>query len=250
MKLIEWNINKRSSNVRSRPFVATRLIKQKADVICLVEYIHDVGLITAMEEDYWLEESIISSGNQVLIAVSKKYAPFGIEVVRNEEERQCYNLLHVRFTNISGMELSIIGIRMLTGEGKCAINADKQTPPLNRYLGTVKEPFVCVGDFNIREFRMKHWFPEYRVGSIRRNESELSSASFIFSGINWCRRCGILDHVLLSPKCSAEIEYCWDFIQDDTIYPQEKQLEEGAAWRVRPGYPDHAMMICDIDVCE
>lgn len=248
MKLIEWNINKRSNNIQSRPFVATRLMEQKADVICLVEYIHDVGLIAAMEEEYWLEESIISSGNQVLIAVSKKYAPFGIEVVRNEEEQQCFNLLHVRFNNISGNEFSIIGIRMLTGEGKYAINARKQTPPLNRYLSAVKDPFVCVGDFNIREQRMKYWFPEYRIGSIRRKKNELSSTSFIFSGINWNKRCGILDHVLLHPKFSAEIEYYWDFIRDDTIYPQEKQLKEGASWCVRPGYPDHAMMICDIDI--
>ena len=44
MKLLEWNIHKMTNNVLVKPFVYNRILEQEAEIICLVEYIEDIGI--------------------------------------------------------------------------------------------------------------------------------------------------------------------------------------------------------------
>ena len=144
MKLIEWNIHKMTNDIPVQQFVVDALVKMDADIICLVEYLTDKGIVAALERDYWLEESNSISGNKVFIAVKKKIASCGIVTVKKDEIVGCYNFLHIDFINNEGEKLSIIGVRMLS-----PINAKKQTPPLVEYIKRLENTYICVGDFNI-----------------------------------------------------------------------------------------------------
>ena len=42
-------------------------------------------------------------------------------------------------------------------------------------------------------------------------------------------------------------EYKWDFIEDDEMYPQKSNIRIGEVWDIKPAYPDHAMVITEID---
>ena len=141
----------------------------EADVICLVEYIDDKGIETAIQKKgYYFAVSNTFSGNKVLIAVRNELAPNGIIVVNANEEKNCYNFLHIRFLMKNGEPLSIIGVRMLS-----PMDANKQTPPLDSYLSGLEEAFLCTGDFNIRHSRMNTWFKNFSIDK----ESSKSGAS-------------------------------------------------------------------------
>jgi exonuclease III len=252
MKLIEWNINKRSGDNESPDFVSKRLLDYKADVICLVEYTTDSKIKSALSEQYWFEESIKESGNQVLIAVKKSYAPNGIKVVCDKEKKECYNFLHLDFEDCAGELISLIGVKMLTGRGKYQIDAKKQTPPLNEYLKSIKTKLICVGDFNIREFRMSTWFPNYEIQVVKDSNELADKSSFFFNddckGI--IKDGVILDHVLVTKDVKVKAEYSWDFISDDERYPyrEKSAISVGKqCFEIPKGLPDHGIMICDID---
>lgn len=252
MKLIEWNINKRSADIISPSFVSKRLLDHKADVICLLEYIADSGIRSALNEQYWFAESINESGNQVLIAVKKNYAPNGIKVVCDKEKKECYNFLHIDFEDCAGEVISLIGLRMLTGSGKNSIDASKQTPPLNKYLESIKTKLICVGDFNIREFRMSKWFPNYKIQVVKESNEPANKSSFFFTDNRKeiITDLGILDHVLVRKDVKVETEYSWDFISDDVMYPyrEKSAISVGKQYFEIPiGLPDHGIMICNID---
>lgn len=253
MKLIEWNINKRTQDIKTPNFVSDRILEQKADVVCLLEYYEDLRIRSELLEKYLYEESVVGSGNQVLIAVNKEYAPEGIDVVRNWEEKGCYNFLHIKFEDYQGKELSIIGLRMLTGKRNNRIDASKQTPPLNKYLEDIKTQFVCVGDFNIREYRMPCWFPNYRIQTVKESNEQINKVSFLFPN-NYdepkiIKDMGIIDHVLVREAVQVEVEYSWEFLSDDKMYSyQDKStIKVGNDYFIiKQGLPDHGMMICDI----
>jgi exonuclease III len=252
MKLIEWNINKRSNHVISPSFVSERILKLEPDVICLVEYVADSGIRSALNEHYWFAESIKESGNQVLIAVSKNYAHNGIRVICDKEQKGCYNFLHINFKDSAGEIISIIGVRMLTGRGENKIDAIKQTPPLNKYLESIKTKLICVGDFNIREYRMSKWFPNYKIQVVKESNEPANRSSFFFPDDynEEIKTLGILDHVLVRKDVKVEAEYSWDFISDDVMYPYQEisAISVGKQYfKIPIGIPDHGIMICNID---
>lgn len=255
MKLIEWNINKRSnSKIITPSFVYQRIKDENADAICLVEYLEDQNLKNILEEDYYFAESFINSGNQVFIAVKKAYAPKGIDIIRKTEEKDCFNLLHIQFENYLNEIISIVGVRMLTGRGRNRINASLQTPPLNEYLGKITHKLICVGDFNIIKDRMAVWFPNYKTQTIKPNIlNKTKKFNFIFPNKSDSTKIGslvALDHVLAPKDIKVEAEYSWNFILDDNNYPY-KDTDEikigNEYYMIKCGLPDHGMMICRID---
>lgn len=245
MKLLEWNIHKMTNNIPVKPFVYNRILGQEADIICLVEYIDDMGIKNKLNEGYWISESIASSGNQILIAINKKIAPNGIELVRDIEEDLCYNFLHISFTNSSDKKISVIGVRMLS-----PINATLQTEALKNYLSKIKETFICTGDFNIKRHRMNYWFPKYNIGNLNYDNEEINNSSIIYveKDTKIINGFGDVDHVLASHDLQVELKYEWDFINDDDEYPQKSNLRKGELWDIKPAYPDHAMLIAEIDI--
>lgn len=246
LKLVEWNIHKMKSKVPAPLFVSKRLKSQNADILCLTEYTHDGGIIKNLEENYWIEESIPLSGNQILIAIRKDWAPAGIKVVRATEEQKCYNFLHICFP-LGNMDqkLSVIGVRMLS-----PIDAAKQTPPLIKYLSQLDEPFLCTGDFNIKKHRMSKWFPEYDIGDFIMKKDMMDNHSYVFTDRNSCKITDFdsLDHILYSKDFKIHVEYKWSFIGDDAIYPSKDLIKIGEYWDIKKGYPDHAMLIANISL--
>lgn len=249
MKVLEWNINKRSRNTLVEPFVCERILLQEADVVCLVEYTEDQTIKAALKPSYWIFESIPSNGNQILLAVNKSFAKEEPIVIRNHDEYACYNLLHIRIKDQNEKETSIVGIRMLTGKGRSRIDAKKQAPPLNKYLETIEEAFLCVGDFNIRESRMSYWFPNYRMQEIEIGKRNIEEASYFFPKTYsepYIATFGVLDHILTSKELKASAKYNWDFVCDHDTYPSIDEIKNGCYWKINPGFPDHAMLIAEI----
>lgn len=250
IKLIEWNINKRSTNTPCKEYVCSRILEQNADIICLTEYLSDELIKSSLKEMYWIEESNCSQGNQILIAVKKSFVKKEPTVVRNNDEPECYNLLHLEVEN-NLHTFSVVGIRMLTGEGENAMNAEKQTAPLKDYLKKLKEPFICVGDFNIREYRMKHWFSDYKIHKIQPSDLRLEEASYLFTNDDKKHKefdnAGALDHIISDKTFEVSSRYNWDFLKDDKKYPTIEELRKGHDWTISPGYPDHGMLIAEIE---
>lgn len=247
MKLLEWNIHKMTNKVPVKPFVYKRILEQCADIICLVEYFDDTKIKDKLSENYWISESTACSGNQILIAISKEIAPKGIEIKRATEEALCYNFLHISYINSHDEKFSVIGVRMLS-----PMDASKQTKPLNKYLSKLqesKESFVCMGDFNIKRCRMKYWFPEYNIGQLKCNTQKIDNSSIVYVE-KYTKRIngfGAVDHVLGSDDLQITAEYKWDFIEDDDHYPKKCDIQICNRWEIDVAYPDHAMMIAEID---
>lgn len=254
MKLIEWNINKRSKNVPCKEYVRKRILEQDADIICLTEYLNDESIQNSLTDKYWIKESKCSQGNQVLLAVKKSFVKEKPTLIRKNDEPGCYNFLHLWVKSNLGT-FSVVGIRMLTGIGKNAMNAAIQTPPLNDYLknnkNNLEEPFICVGDFNIIEHRMRHWFPCCKIHKIQTSSNlKLEEASYLFTNDNKEHKnfdnAVALDHVISDKSFEVTTRYNWDFLQDDEIYPTIEELKNGHKWNISPGYPDHGMLISEI----
>ena len=251
MIVLEWNINKRSAkNILAEPFVSQRVLSQNADVICLVEYTTDIVIKEALRPLYWVFESVLSSGNQILLAVKKSFVKEKPIVIRDYDEPNCYNFLHIKMIGLDGNPFHVIGLRMLTGSGENSIDAQKQTPPLNRYLKLLKEKFICVGDYNIMDFRMAHWFSDFHIQEMRRGKREIESASYFFPKRENERRIGgfgKLDHILTDQRLKVTARYNWDFVHDHPIYPSIDDINDGCYWSIDKGFPDHAMLIAEVE---
>ena len=168
MKLIEWNIHKMTNDIPVQQFVIDALVKTDADIICLVEYLTDKGIVVALERDYWFEESNSVSGNKVFIAVKKKIAPCGIAAVEKDEVLGCYNFLRIDFKNNEGEKNSIIGVRMLS-----PINAKKQTLPLVKYIKKLENTYICAGDFILKRLSNECMVSKHRNGKAHSNRRSL-----------------------------------------------------------------------------
>lgn len=245
MKLAEWNIHKMTNDILVKQFVIDTLIDVDADVICLVEYLTDTGIEEKLKEKYWFEESNTISGNKVFIAVKKEFAPDGITVKNKNEVIECYNFLHIEFLMQNGEPLSVIGVRMLS-----PINAIKQTPSLEKYISELTTPFLCTGDFNIKDYRMAKWFPGISIEDMVNTNCFLSDSSIIYVDEDSCQVTGFgaVDHVLHSDNIKVNSEYDWKFLSCDSIYPCCDKINIGTIWNIPPAYPDHALMISNIDM--
>lgn len=245
MKLVEWNIHKMTNDIPVKQFVIDTLIDVNADVICLVEYLSDKEIEKNLKEKYWFEESDTVSGNKVFIAVKKEFAPDGITVKNKNEVIKCYNFLHIEFLMQNREPLSIIGVRMLS-----PIDASEQTPPLKKYLSELNTPFLCTGDFNILDYRMSKWFQGISTENIVNTNRSLSNSSIIYVDMDSLEVTGFgaVDHVLHSDKIKVSSEYDWKFLWCDSIYPCVDKITMGTIWNIPPAYPDHALMISNVEM--
>lgn len=243
LKLVTWNLHKMTRKIPVRPFVMNVIQEKDADILCFVEYVDDTGIMDILRKDYWVEVSSTVSGNKVLIAVKKEVAPHGICAVCGEEMTGCYNFLHIDFTGTDGKIFSVIGIRMLS-----PMNAALQTPALKAYLEQMQNAYICTGDYNIRDYRMDVWFPGIGMERLKISDLPASQASIFYvnptTGV--ITDSGAVDHVLHSDDVEVEAEYDWSFVDADPVYPPLMQLKEGSVWKIKPAYPDHALMECTI----
>lgn len=152
--------------------------------------------------------------------------------------------MHIEFKLQNGNPLSVIGVRMLS-----PMNAKKQTPSLKEYISKLTTPFLCVGDYNIKKSRMGKWFPSISIGNLKNTNCSLSDSSIIYVDKNSCQVTGFgaVDHVLHSDDIEVNSEYKWDFLRCDSIYPCVNNISISTYWNIPPAYPDHALMISNIE---
>lgn len=248
LKILEWNIHKMTNSTPVKQFVIDTLISVNADVICLVEYVDDKGIETAIQnKGYIFVISNTISGNKILIALKNDLAPNGITVVNNNEVKNFYNFLHIKIIMKNGVFFSIIGVRMLS-----PMNAKIQTPSLNNYLSELKEPFLCTGDFNIRGSRMNVWFKNIPAEKIINTNQPLWNTSIIYIDNNSKKVNGFgdVDHILFGNGVRIQSSlYDWNYLsRDKSIYPDAGKITIGTLWNIPAAYPDHALMISDIIV--
>lgn len=244
MKLVEWNIHKMARKIPVKQFVIDTLMGVDADIICLVEYWDDDGIRKSLEDRYWFEESNTVSGNKVLIAVKRELALDEIKVRNKDEEAGCYNFLHIDFVMPNGEPLSVMGVRMLS-----PMDAETQTPPLKDYISKLKTPFICAGDFNIKSDRMSKWFPNIQTEKLVDTDNKLYNSSIMYIGYNHkVSGFGAVDHVLHSNNIDVQSEYDWKFLSSNPVYPCIDEIDIGTHWSIPPAYPDHALMISNIEV--
>lgn len=247
MKIGYQNINKRSTQTQAPLFVSD-ITSLGFDILCLGEYTDDINIDKSLSDhEYLFFKSKNTQGNQVLLAVKNDFMRIdSLEVIRDTDEPGDFNFLHIRFTMMNGEVLNVIGIRMLTGAGKNAMNAAVQTPPLRRYLNAITEPYICFGDFNIREERMSKWFGADKnyTNSVFLSRSKQNEFSFVcadrFTGI--INGGIVLDHILTNIKADLVANYDWSFTKKDPVYPPT--VSNGHLWQIPIGYPDHAIMWC------
>lgn len=241
LTLLEWNLHKMTHSAPVPPFVCRRILSPDPDLICLVEYRTDPGILAALKNAYWVAESIPASGNQILLAVRRTLAPKGIQIVRRKEEPGCFNFLHIRFSYGEKRFLSLLGVRMLS-----PMDASQQTPPLNQYLSQLDDLFLCTGDFNILGRRMPVWFPSYPK-EVSVGTGPLAHVSYLYSDSSGTvTGGGDPDHTLCSPGLTVRAQYRWDFTSDDRIYPNPVAAIHGGRWDLPPGFPDHAILLAQV----
>ena len=239
MRVAFWNIHKMTRCVPAPAFVAQTLLSAEADVICLTEYVTDPALVQALAAGYHVAESRTVTGNQVLLAVRRTFAPDGIRIVAADELPDSCNLLHITFDREDGRPLDVLGIRMLS-----PMRGEVRVPPLRRALDALDGSFLCMGDFNIHAYRMSHWFPKIRRGRM----ADPRAFSYVFTGKETHRitGTGTIDHLLLSDDMDAVVSCDWGYTALDPRYPGTPPLPVGTDWRIPVGLPDHALMTAEI----
>jgi len=247
MKLLEWNIHKMTNDILVKKYVVDVIIDSSADIIVLTEYLTDSVIEESLNENYYYEESNSISGNKVFIAVKKEFAINGICVKNKEEKKDCYNFLHVDIKLESGDVLSVIGVRMLS-----PIDATKQTPQLKEYISKLKNPFLCTGDFNILSHMMGKWFPNIAISNIISSGNHLSDSSIVYVDKDSKKITGFgtVDHVLHSDSMNVNSIYSWNYLHEDSVYPCIEDIKIGRIWNIPAAYPDHAVMISEVEFVE
>lgn len=244
LKLLEWNIHKMTNNIPVKQFVIDTLITQKADIICLVEYLDDRGIENAIQNNgYYFVNSDTISGNKILIAIKIDIAPEEIVVVNKSEVKNCYNFLHISIELNNEKKISIIGVRMLS-----PIDAKKQTPPLVNYLSGLKEPFLCTGDFNIHNCCMERWFKNFPIENIIHTDHPLWDKSIIYVNRNnkIVKGFGAVDHIIYGNGINIQSSvYDWSFLSCDKVYPKNIVIDK-TVWDIPAAYPDHALMVSNL----
>ena len=245
MLLVEWNLHKMTNNVLVEKYVIDCLKRVEADIICLVEYLTDSGIEEAFREDYFLAESNSCSGNKVFIAIKKSISSDEIRIIKRDGVIDCYSFLHIDFSLSNGEIFSVIGIRMLS-----PIDAPKQTPSLYKYLKRIENTFICVGDYNIKDYRMEHWFPTISIETIEKDNKPLGDTSIIYvdKKTKEIVGYGAVDHALHSKDIEIKTKYDWDFLSKCMVYPSIEKIKPGEIWDIPAAYPDHAMMISIVEI--
>lgn len=97
---------------------------------------------------------------------------------------------------------------------------------------------------------MSYWFPKFKVEDLTYKSLEIDNSSIIYveKKTKLIIGFGDVDHVLGSDDLKITSENNWDFIKDAPQYPSKSNIRVGELWDIEAGYPDHAMMITDIEI--
>lgn len=253
-KLLAWNLHMMTNEIPVKNFVLDRLLNNDdaVDIIVLVEYKRDSTFEEKLKSDNYAVfcNNAIKGTNEILIAIKKDIIKIDTETNSNDEliikSGQCMpNFLHVSFKDVNGRAVSVVGVRFLspTPSG----GAITESEPLNRYLDTINGSWICCGDFNILDTKIKEYFPDYDCSIVE--GKGFKNSSFIFTDFRTkkIKQFGKLDHFIYKniEKINS-VSYSWDFLCKDTAYPDVEDVVIGNRWDIPAGIPDHAILKVDI----
>lgn len=250
MKIVTWNINCRSSKGGIPKMVTEELVKTKADVVCLTEFVkgenyHDfIDELTSLGYETFTDPRTTEhSGNEILIAIKNEYAvKTSTSVICNDDNNP--NFLHV-VSRIDDNNYHFIGTRIKVGGEN--LNHDfknrrTQLESLAKEISKIEgEPSLVLGDFN------NGWYTDTDnknsySGKPRQFYSypilvqEMGNINYqVYTpneGYSWANGFK-LDHCLSNVRKNIQVEYCWDF-------------KKNRNYMNKIGYPDHAMLIVEI----
>lgn len=253
-ELIEWNLHKMTNEINVQEYVHNRILDEKKyDIIVLVEYKKDSKLEQLLGIDYFISSNeSVNGSNEILIAIKKSRVkentiPKSSDELLIKSGQYMPDFLHVSFTDINENEISVVGVRFVSpapsGDPMLLGGAKRESDPLNKYLSSINHNLICCGDFNILDFKMKDYFPDYYREVIK--GKGLDNASIIFTNKKSYEISdfGKVDHILCKKKEEiVEASYSWDFLEDDLVYPKRENINIGELWKIPIAYPDHAIL--------
>lgn len=269
LKVLEWNINQRSSNKNVPDYVINEIIRKDPDIIVLVEF-KGVKNAKMMEENlsnyyvsyydgtpYSLNDS--RTGNGVLIALKKdkflQPEPKDISYPKVFDDKQP-NWLKVHSTLKNGEILDVIGIRVriLKESTKDLKSRKEQIEWILKDNNKINKQMI-LGDFNYGPHRtaykselMLNW---QDIIDMIRTYGYLKEAISPYSPVGTSWKYANLDWLITKGiSVDTESDYNeldWSFGRyNKRNYVQGYLVPEGFFIRNDSSYPDHAIFTAEI----
>lgn len=248
--IFEWNIHKMTKKKSVEKFVIDRILKDRPDIIVLVEYKKDDIIEEGLQSNYYFDVAIGNNGNDVLVAVKKVIVYDSTKVVFNKSffeidlgEDQP-TILAVTVTTKENELFTIIGLRYVQGG-----NALKVSKYIKQYLDKIQHAFICVGDFNVLECRMPVHFNEYYHECY--DGSKDGASVVMLNNFKECVVTGFnrLDHIIYNSDIQVTgLNYAWDFTLLSEVYIPYDKLNLKDIWKIPVAYPDHAILECKFKI--
>ncbi|HFE9852560.1 TPA: endonuclease/exonuclease/phosphatase family protein [Enterococcus faecalis] len=269
LKILEWNINQRSSSKDIPNYVVSEIVRKNPDIIVLVEFkgTKNAKMMEESFSDYYVSYyngtpySLDNNrtGNGILIALKKnkflqpKFKDISYPKVFDEQQP---NWFKIHSTLRSGENLDIIGIRVrILKESKKDLQSRKEQIEwiLNNNKNLNKQ--IVLGDFNYGPHRTAYqselklnWQDIIDMirsyGYLKEDISPYSpiGTSWKYANLDW----------LVTRGVSVDIEsdyneLDWSFGRyNKKNYVQGYLVPEGFFIRNDPSYPDHAIFTVEI----
>jgi endonuclease/exonuclease/phosphatase family metal-dependent hydrolase len=239
LRILTWNVNHRANKRRIQPWLAQCIVEQQPDIVVLTEYVvgSDHTMLIERLRTAGLDNVVTTTQtprqNQVLVAsrTELKQGPLSPPPIHPSVRP---NYLHVTSPS---QGLDVIGFRMPIGGDFDGRFRDQVWDWLLKSVELLgNHSAVLTGDFNCapEDPAAKHgqWFR--RLNELGWSRA-VPSGGFSFGRFSNCERS--IDHCFVSHFLKvAAAQYSWSFVSS--------QVEQQGG---RPGNPDHAMLIVDVE---
>lgn len=279
LKVLEWNINSRSTGARIPDYIPDEILRKNPDVAVLVEFKGEQNekILRDRLENYNIyvskslklpgeneeNEENEKNGNQILVALSKNVFPETI----SDDDIDCGekyddnqpNWIRIR-TKINGESFDIIAIKVLVG-GKEREDLQSRKKQIDWLLEKYKDSSKCIvlGDFNFGPHRTDYqedlkinW---QEIIYLMRDKGFLKESFNYspYSPIGYSNKSFQLDWLIgkdVSVINNSEYNQLdWSFCRfNKKPFVPGYFTPEGYFVRTDPPYPDHAIFTVEIEV--
>lgn len=266
LKVLEWNVHAMGAggNYEIPDVISKEIHKIMPDIVVLTEFYAGKGGWDAFREEIREKYSIYLSP---LVFESPQWNYNQVAILLRRDKRIAVNQIlclnpanpvEPEFLRLDAVyntvKFSIVGIRIKTQAGK----KEEQLKFLSNYIddefNRCDYPFLCCGDFNVKPEHIKTCYPVVVPDYDKKlygTPNYINNYSIFFTGknkiIDSMRR---YDYMIANHICVHNIRYSWDYIKQNARYPCYDEIERNSTvWDI-VGFPDHAMLIADIEINE